>query len=134
MGSTAIRPLRTALIAALKGAETSAEDRVFTPPVAQEASFPRLVLDAYTEDPAHFFGRSGSWVRCQVKGQAQSTAGDAPREALWQETHAALDGVAIPVQDHLLLQGNLRRIATYLDPDGVTLHFIGLYEAETKVA
>src|SRR5690606_17811968 len=100
----------------------------------QGAGFPRVVLDGYAEDPRNFFGRAGSWVRCQIKGQARSTAGDLPRELLWQEVYAALNDQPLEVAGHLVLEGKLRRIATYLDPAGVTLHFTGADEAETKLA
>lgn len=132
--ATAVRPLRTAIIVALKAAATSAGDSVYTPPVAEGAGFPRIVLDGYMEDPRNFFGRGGSWVRCQVKGQVRSMAGDAPRELLWQEVYEALNGVALAVTGHLLLEGKIRRTATYMDPDGITLHFVGTYEAETRLA
>lgn len=133
--TTAIRDLRTAVIGALVAAETDAGDRVYTPPVPQTATgFPRLVIAGYAEDPSNYFGRPGSWVRMQVHGQARSTAGDTPREALYQQVHAALHDVPLEVDDHLLLEGTLRRIATYTDPDGVTLHFVAAYAGETRIA
>lgn len=133
--STAIRDLRSAVIGALVTAGTAAGDRVFTPPVPQfVTAFPRLVVDGYAEDPRAYFGRPGAWVRMQVKGQAKSQAGDAPRESLYEQVHAALHQVPLDIDGHLLLEGTLRRVATYTDPDGETLHFVAVYEGETRIA
>lgn len=135
MSSSAIRPLRTAVIAALKANVPSVNNRVFTPPVKQtEGRFPRLVVDGYAEEPSNFFARPGSRVSMLVKGQAKSDAGDGNREALWEEVYAALHDQALEVDEHLHLVGTLRRTQTYLDPDGQTLHFVGTYDAVTRNA
>jgi hypothetical protein len=132
--ASAIRPLRTAVIGALKEGVPSVSNRVYTPPVKQsETRFPRLVVDGYEEDPSNFFNRSGSRVQMLVKGQVRSEAGDGNREALWGEVFDALHEQPLVVDGHLHLLGTLRRTATYLDPDGVTLHFVGTYEGVTRL-
>lgn len=139
--ATVIAPLREAIIEALKAAVTSAGDRVFAPPVPQKDAigkaigFPRIVIQGYAEDPSNFYGKSGSWMRCQVQGQARSLSGDGPRERLYQEVFAALDGQALTVEGHTLLEGRLRRTATYEDPkDPGLLYFVGTYEGTTRMA
>ena len=135
--TTAVHPLKTALIVALRAANTNAGQRVHKTPIAQELkTWPRIAVYGEMEDPSNFFGRPGNEGRMLVRCEVICKAGDDPLEELAAQVEAALDNQPIEMGDHELIIGTLRRtIPKYPDPDIANLWLLPmLYESETRVA
>lgn len=141
----AVRPLRAAVIAALKSLVPAVDGRVYTIPLPQDdqgqpPGFPYITVGGYTEGPdAHAMaGRHGSEVRFDIRifhRNAPGQFGDAGVLGLYEGAYQALNRQALSVDAHLHLWGTLRLTAgPVADPDGKTTWIVARYEAETKVS
>lgn len=139
--ASAVRPLRTAVIDALKDAATPAGTRVYPGLAPRNAGVPYVTVGRYAEEGVNWFGRAGSRVSFDVKGYVSTQdpygspiVGDTALLALHDAVYVALHNAPVTVNDHWLLMGTLRLVTDFMDPDAPLHQFVARYEAETRVA
>ena len=133
IAESAVRPLRTAVLDALKDGAPSVNNRVYTAPVVTTASLPYLVISNYRAKSANFFGRPGWIVTLDLKGFVVLTAGDAPLLALYEEAQEAIHGVPLDIDGHIFLTGVLTLTGMYADPVAKNVwQFVATYTGDTR--
>lgn len=133
IAQSAVRPLRTAVLDALKDNVPTVGGRVYTAPVKPGADLPYLVISNYRAEARNFFGRPGWQVTFDLKGFVVLQAGDADLLALYEAAQEALHGVSMDVDGHLFLTGTLQLLGTYADPgDKSVWQFVARYTGDTR--
>lgn len=133
MAQAVVRPLRLAVLNALKAGVPAVAGRVFTGLAPSGTPKPYLTIGDYAEGESNFFGRSGSDTTALIKGYVATVHGDTAILDLWGEAYAALHRVPLLVPGHAHLFGTLTLLTTYPEPDGSALQFAARYQAETRV-
>jgi hypothetical protein len=128
--------LRTAVIARLKAAGTTAGQKVFTPPVKSGTEPPYLVISGYSERPINHQGGSGAAADgFNIQGVVRLVAGDAPLLTLYTQVKAALQDQAITPAGHMTTYGDVRYVTDYAEPSDAGLRlFVCRYEATVVAA
>ena len=136
--ASALRPLRTAVIAQLSAEVALVEGRVYTGLVPQGAAYPNLLVGGYNERPAGHYGHGGSDNGMDIRGTvrvAPPSTGDAAMLALYGQVYDALHEQSLTVEGHQDAYGSVRYVTGYVDPDDNSLlHFVARYETLTAVA
>jgi hypothetical protein len=130
---SAVRPLRAAVIAALKVGTDLPDTKIKTGAIKQGLEPPYLLLQNYEEPVDNFHGRSGSKVSFLLKGFTLVQLGDDPLLELYDQCYRTLHRRRLSVAGHLHISGTLELLTTFPDPENNTLiQFVAAYEGVTR--
>lgn len=139
---SAAAPLVGALVAALEAdtalaarlGATASDGKVYVGRAPNVNALPYIVVGSSTEAAGgggHTFGTRGfrgvETIHCWAAG-----ADKRPVLALYGDVYRVLDGAVLAVPGHALLLGRVTLVRALVDQDGLSVHAVAEYRADTR--